>query len=66
MKAAKTIDPTEYILSVLSQQERLEIAFKIANEAFKNTTLSMDDIQNAVKKIRRRHHESRKKKKSNN
>lgn len=65
MKAAKIIDPPEYILAILSQQERLEIALKIANEAFQNTTLSKDDIQNAVKKIRRRHYESKKEKKNN-
>jgi hypothetical protein len=31
----KEIDPEDYILSVLSPEERLDSAFKIAREAFK-------------------------------
>ena len=61
MQIAKRIDPTEYILSVISQQERLEITFRIAQEAFKETTLTLQDIEAAVKRIRRRAYEESKK-----
>jgi len=61
MQITKGIEPTEYILSVLSQQERLEITFRIAEEAFKQTTLTLEDIEAAVKRIRRKAYEARKK-----
>ncbi len=61
MQIVKGIEPTEYILSVLTQQERLEITFKIAKEAFNQTTLTLEDIEAAVKRIRRKAYEKRKK-----
>jgi len=64
MQTLKEIQPAEYILAVLSQQEKLEIALKIAREAFKRTSLSLEDIESAVKKIRKRHYETKKKAKS--
>ena len=66
MQIVKGIEPTEYILSVLSQHERLEITFKIAQEAFKQTTLTLEDIEAAVKRIRRKDHEKGKKTKGSN
>ena len=55
MKAAtKKIDPEEYILSVLSPEDRLDAAFRVAREAFKNRKLTMGDIDNAVKTVRRK------------
>ena len=45
----------EFILSVLSPEERLGAAFKIASAAFgKKNNLTFEDIQKAVKKIRKR------------
>ena len=44
--AAKSINPEDYILSVLSPEDRLDAAFKIAKEAFKNSKLTMTDIDN--------------------
>jgi len=64
MQISKEIQPAEYILAVLSQQERLEIALKIAKEAFKQTSLKPEDIESAIKKIRKRHYEAKKKSKS--
>ena len=61
MQIVEGIEPTEYILSVLTQQERLEITFKIAKEAFNQTTLTLEDIEAAVKRIRRKAYEKRKK-----
>ena len=52
MKAAKKISPEDYILAVLSPKERLEAAFDIAREAFKNTSLRLADIELAVRKVR--------------
>ncbi|MCC6544666.1 MAG: hypothetical protein IT392_09220 [Nitrospirae bacterium] len=52
--AAKKINPDDYILLVLSPEERLDAAFKIAKEAFKKTTLTMKDIDNTVKIVRRK------------
>ncbi len=51
---AKKINPEDYILSVLSPEERLDAAFKVAREAFKKTKLTMKDIDNAVKTVRRK------------
>lgn len=58
--AAKRISPEDYILSVLSPEERLDAAFKVAKEAFKGTTLTMKDVDNAVKTVRRKAYEKKK------
>ncbi len=52
--AAKKINPEDYILSALSPEDRLDAAFKVARAAFKKTPLTMKDIDNAVKKVRRK------------
>jgi hypothetical protein len=54
MQVAKAIEPSTYILSVLTQQERLEIALEIAEEAFKHSKLHLEDIETAVRHIRKR------------
>jgi hypothetical protein len=41
--ARKAIDPEDYILSVLSPEDRLDAAFKVAREAFKGTKLTVKD-----------------------
>ncbi len=51
---AKKIDPEDYILSVLSPEDRLDAAFKVAGEAFKRSRLTIRDIDNAVKIVRRK------------
>lgn len=58
--AAKKINPEDYILSVLSPEERLDAAFKVAREAFKGTRLTMKDVDNAVKAVRRKAYEKKK------
>ena len=58
--SVKKINPEDYILSVLSPEERLEAAFKVAREAFKGTKLTMKDIENAVAKVRRKAYEKKK------
>jgi hypothetical protein len=60
-KVARGIEPAEYILSILPPQDRLEIIFKIAQEVFKQTKLRVEDIDSAVKKIRRERYKSEKK-----
>ncbi len=57
---AKQIKPEDYILSVLSPEERLDAAFKIAKEAFKTTKLTMKDVDNAVKTVRKKAYEKKK------
>lgn len=54
----KKINPEDYILSVLSPEDRLDAAFKVAREAFKKTALTMKDIENAVKSVRRKAYEN--------
>ena len=55
MKApGRIISPEDYILSVLSPEDRLDAAFKIAREALKGTKLTMRDIDSAVKLVRRK------------
>ena len=39
--ATKKINPEDYILSVLSPEDRLDVALKVAGEAFKKTKLTM-------------------------
>ena len=51
---AKKIDPEDYILSVLPPVDRLDAAFQLAREAFRNTSLTLKDIDNAVKTARRK------------
>ncbi|OGP55514.1 MAG: hypothetical protein A2Y65_12400 [Deltaproteobacteria bacterium RBG_13_52_11] len=51
---AKYVNLEDYILSVLSPEDRLDAAFKIAKEAFKNSKLTMADIDNAVIAVRRK------------
>jgi hypothetical protein len=58
--AAKTIKPEDYILSVLSPKDRLDAAFAIARQAFKNSPLTLEDVENAVKSFRRKAHEAEK------
>ena len=52
--ATKIINPEDYILSVLSPEDRLDAAFKVAREALKGTKLTVKDIDNAVKSVRRK------------
>jgi hypothetical protein len=39
--AARKVNPEDYILSVLSPEDRLDAAFKVAQEAFKKTKLTV-------------------------
>jgi GH35 family endo-1,4-beta-xylanase len=52
--AAKKIDPEDFILSALSPEDRLNAAFDVAREAFKKSKLTIKDIDNAVKSVRRK------------
>jgi hypothetical protein len=55
MKASEQrIDPEEYILAVLSPQERLDAALRVAREAFRETALTLEDVESAVRKVRRK------------
>jgi len=58
--AGKIVDPEDYILSALSPEDRLDAALKIAREAFKGTKLTMREIDNAVKSVRRKAYEGKK------
>ena len=59
MKVAKKISPENFILSVLSPEDRLDAAFTVARQAFKKTELTMKDIDKAVKSIRRKAYEKK-------
>jgi hypothetical protein len=50
----KKIDPEAFILSALPANERLEAAMKIAGEVFKKTSLTLRDVESAVKTVRRK------------
>jgi hypothetical protein len=61
MKAAeKKINPEDYILSALPPGDRLDAAFKVAGEAFKKSGLTVKDIENAVRTVRRKVYEKKK------
>ncbi len=51
MKTAKRLE--ELILAALTPQERLEAALKIARTVFRDSTLSMEDLEAAIQKVRR-------------
>jgi hypothetical protein len=51
---AKKIDPEDYILSALPAKERLDIALRFAAEVFKKTSLTLRDVETAVKSVRRK------------
>jgi hypothetical protein len=55
--SAAKVNPDEYILSVLSPEDRLDAALKLAQEAFRDTTLTLNDVNRAVKRIRRQAYE---------
>lgn len=57
MKGIARISPEDYILSVLSPEDRLEAALKIARETFKKTKLTVKDIEKAVERVRRKAYE---------
>ena len=57
---AKEIDPEDYILSVLSPEERLDSAFRIAREAFKETKLTIKDVEDAIERIRKKAYKEKK------
>ena len=59
MKIAKKISPENFILSVLSPEDRLDAAFTVARQAFNKTELTMKDIDKAVKSIRRKAYEKK-------
>jgi hypothetical protein len=61
MKPAKKIALDEYILSVLSPQERLDAALNLAREAFKRRPLKPVDIEVAVKTVRKKAYAERQK-----
>ena len=52
--AVKIINPEDFILSALSPDDRLDAAFKLAREAFKNTKLTIRDVNKAVESVRRK------------
>ena len=54
VSTAKKIDPENYILSVLSPEDRLDAAFRVAGEAFKKTKLTVKDIDIAAKAVRKK------------
>ena len=58
--AAKRVNPEDYILSALPPEDRLDAAFKVAREAFKKTKLTVKDIDNAVRSVRRKAYETKK------
>jgi hypothetical protein len=63
MKAtAPKIDPEEFILAVLSPKERFEAGMRVAREAFQNTTLTIEDIEAAVRRVRRKLYAARQEK----
>jgi hypothetical protein len=46
--------------TVLSPEDRLDAAFKVAGEAFKKSKLTVRDVENAVKVVRRKAYEKKK------
>jgi GH35 family endo-1,4-beta-xylanase len=49
---AQKISPEDYILSVLSPEDRIDAAFMVAREAFKKRQLTMNDVKQSISLIR--------------
>jgi len=58
------VSPEDYILSVLSPEDRLEAAFEIAKKVFQKTGLVVKDIEKAMAKVRRKVYEADKRRQS--
>ena len=58
--ALKRVNPEDYILSVLTPEERLDASFQVAKEVFKKSSLTVKDINSAVKTIRKKAYEKKK------
>ena len=58
--AAKKVNPEDFILSVLTPEDRLNAAFDVAREAFRKKKVTMKDIDSAVKSVRSKAHEKKK------
>ena len=56
---AEKINPEDYILAVLSPKERLDAALKVAAQAFKGSKITVKDVENAVKTVRRKVYEKK-------
>lgn len=54
LKTLKAADLERYILSALSPQERLEAALQLARQAFGDSSLTTDEIEAAIRKVRRK------------
>ena len=52
MKTAVRISPDEFIVSVLSRDERLDAAINVVRQAFRRMTLKVTDVERAVRRIR--------------
>jgi hypothetical protein len=59
---ARKIDPREFVLAVLSPKKRFEAGKRAAREAFQNTTLTIEDIEAAVRRVRRKFYAARQEK----
>jgi hypothetical protein len=57
--SAEKIDPGDYTLAVLSPKERLDAPLKVAAQAFKGSKLTVKDVENAVKTVRRKAYEKK-------
>jgi len=58
----KKVVPEDYTLTVLSLVERFEAAIKVAREAFKGASVTISDIQAAVRNVRKKVYAERQKK----
>jgi hypothetical protein len=52
--SAEKIDPGDYILAVLPPKDRFDAALKVASQAFRKSTLTVNDVENAMKTVRRK------------
>ena len=57
--ATARVRPGEYILGALSPEERLDAALRVAREAFRETELTLADVEAAVRKVRRKRRAAR-------
>ncbi len=54
MKSSLKISPEEYVLSALSEEQRLEAAFNLSRQIFKKTKLTPRTLEAAIRRVRKK------------
>lgn len=54
MRSSLKIRPEEFVLSALSEEQRLEAAFNLSRQVFKKTKLTPKILEAAIRRVRKK------------